>query len=614
MSIVTLDFETFYGKDYTLSSMTTEEYVRDPRFETIGVSVKVDDAPAVWFSGTKTETKKFLDGYNLHTHTCIAHNALFDMSILSWRFDIRPKRIVDTLSMARALHGAEVGVGLAKLVKHYGLGEKGTEVVQAFGKNRADFSPRELSGYGDYCCNDTELTRKLFDIMGKGFPLNEFKLIDMTVRMFTEPVLELDKAKLDAHAANVAERKAKLLDSIPEDLSTIMSSNMLADALRARGIEPPTKVSTSTDKETYAFAKSDEEFLDLLDHPDLEVQALVAARLGLKSTLEETRTARLRNIADRGKLPVPLRYYAAHTGRWGGEDKINLQNIPRVSPLKYALRAPPGYRLVDCDSSQIEARILAWLAEQDDLTDAFARGEDVYRIMASSIYGKLPADIDKSERFVGKTTILGCGYGMGGVRFKKQLKNSTPSVNIDEDEAKRIVYTYRDTYSAIPDLWKQGQAALMAMVGDRTVPLGRDGILYVEGVNGIRLPNGLYQRYPNLRWEEDDKTGELGFVYDTYKGKTAVRTKIYGGKLVENVSQALARIVIGEQMIEVAKRYRPTMTVHDAIGAIAPVEDIEACRAYVVRCMKARPAWAPDLPLNCESAFGLSYGDCSDKS
>lgn len=609
MNIITLDFETLYGNGYTLSTMTTEEYIRDARFEVIGVSVKVNDEPAVWFSGTHVATKAFLHSFELDKHLCIAHNAVFDMAILNWIFGIRPKRIVDTLSMARATVGSMVGVSLAKLVQHFGLGEKGTEVVQAFNMRRKDFGPDQLAAYGRYCCNDTELTRKLFDVLAAGFPLAELKLIDLTIRMFTEPVLELDHERLEEHLTNVLARKQTLMDSMTLEIEDLMSNPKLAAVLESLGVSPPMKTSTTTGKITYAFAKNDEGFTDLLEHENPTVQAIVAARLGVKSTLEETRTQRFLGISQRGPLPVPLRYYAAHTGRWGGDDKINLQNLQRNSPLKGAMLAPEGFMMVDSDSSQIEARTLAWLAGQDDLVAAFDRGEDVYRIMASAIYGKDPKDITKDERFVGKTTILGAGYGMGAAKFKLALKNATPSVDVTLDEAERIISTYRETYAYIPKLWDQGKKTLEAILGGRTSDLGRDGVLVVN-LMGIRLPNGLYLRYPGLRWVELEEGERPQFVYDTLKGRTVVPNRIYGGKVIENVCQALARIVIGEQMLMVAKRYRPVMTVHDAIAVIAPQEEIEAAQAYVEQCMRTRPTWAPELPLACEAGNGFSYGEC----
>jgi DNA polymerase len=606
MKIITLDFETFYSQTFSLSKMTTEQYIRSPEFEVIGVAVQVDDGEPVWFSGTKEQTKGFLSGLALQDNLVVAHNAVFDLAILSWHFDIKPKAIVDTLSMARAIHGTEVGGSLKVLAQHYELGVKGEEVLQALGKRRIDFAQEELHRYGMYCVNDVALTYGLFKQLSKDFPAVEYRLIDLTIRMFTEPSLKLNKQVLEEHMVTIKTEKERLLNSGTFTKEELMSNNKFAELLQALGVQPPLKVSPTTGKETWAFSKTDEEFKALLEHENPTVQVLAAARLGTKSTIEETRTQRFIDIADRGSLPIPLRYYAAHTGRWGGDDKVNMQNLPRTSKLKYAIEAPDGYLIVGSDSSQIEARTLAWLAEQNDLVDAFDRGEDVYKIMASSIYGKPVNDITKPERFMGKTTILGAGYGMGSVKFQAQLKRD--NVDLSADETKRIIDVYRTTYEWIPILWRQGSMALEAIMADQSAPLGRNGVLVVEGRKGIRLPNGMYIKYPNLRsWTNN---GKAELVYDTKKGKTTVPNRIYGGKVIENVCQALARIAIGEQMLQVAKKYKVVMTVHDEIVCVVPEAEVHEAQKYVEDCMRARPKWGKELPLNCESGFGKSYGEC----
>ena len=604
MSIITIDFETFYSREFSLTKMTTEEYVRSEQFEVIGVAVQVDDGEPKWFTGNMSMTKLFLDSFEMHKHMVLAHNAQFDGAILSWLFDIKPKKWLDTLSMARAIHGTEVGGSLKKLAEHYDVGVKGEEVVNALGLRREDFPADQLARYGEYCRNDVALTYAIFNLMMQDFPTFELSLIDLTLRMFTEPVLVLSTDYLHTHLLTVRLHKENLLQNFDKDI--LMSNPKFAELLIEHGIEPPMKTSPATGKQTFAFSKTDEAFKELLEHDDPQVQALVAARLGTKSTLEETRTARFLDMANRGPMPVPLRYYAAHTGRWGGDDKINLQNLPRQSPIKRAILAPEGYLLVDSDSSQIEARTLAWLAEQNDLVEAFENVQDVYKIMASAIYAKGEAEITKDERFVGKTTILGAGYGMGAIKFKAQLK--TFGVEIEEEESKRIITTYRETYPSIVELWRQGAIALKAIMNNETTKLGREGVLMVDGKKGIKLPNGLYLRYPNLRVQTTDGKDEL--VYDNKKGRMSVPTRIYGGKVIENVCQALARIVIGEQMLMIAKKYKVVMTVHDAIACIVPEQEVETAKEYVELCMRIRPQWAPDLPLNCESGFGKSYGDC----
>ena len=606
MNVITIDFETFYDRTFSLSKMTTEEYVRHELFETIGVSVKVDAGEAKFFSGPKAATKVWLDQFDWDNAIAVAHNAVFDMAILNWVFDIRPKRIVDTLSMLRAIDGPDAGNSLAKAAERYGLGVKGNEVINALGKRRLDFTPEEMARYGTYCCNDADLTYDLFQRIATGFPAIELRLIDLTIRMFTEPVLSLDKEVLTNHLSNVKSAKEALMSKLNYDKADLMSNPKLAELLVFHGVDVPTKISPATGKETYAFAKNDEAFKALLDHENPQVQAIVAARLGVKSTLEETRTERFLQIAERGTLPVPLRYYAAHTGRWGGDDKVNLQNLPRKSPLKKAMLAPEGYTFIDCDSSQIEARTLAWLAGQYDLVDAFDKGEDVYKIMASSIYGVPVDEVTDPQRFVGKTTILGAGYGMGAVKFQAQLK--TFGVNMPAEECKRIITVYRETYPMIPKLWRQAGDALDAMANNQTAPIGLDGVLVVYGKDGIKLPNGLSLKYPNLRWKPMLGGNHNEMVYDQKKGRAVIPTRIYGGKLVENICQALARIVIGEQMLMVARRLRVVMTVHDAVGAIAPTGKAAEAREYVEQCMRIRPKWATLLPLNCESKMGVSYG------
>jgi DNA polymerase len=606
MRLITLDFETYYtSKDLGFKTQTTEEYVRDPRFEVIGVAVKVGGGETTWCTGTHTQIKAFLDTFDWANSMVVTHNAMFDMSILNWHFDIRPKAIADTLSMARAINGIEVGNSLKKLAEYYKLGVKGTEVVDAINLRREDFSEQQLASYGMYCVNDVDLTYDLFLTLLPMFQRVELKLIDLTIRMFTEPVLRLDESILRQHLADVKNRKQLLLDECGADIADLMSNQKFAELLRGFGVEPPMKISATTGKEALAMAKTDEGFKALAEHPDERVQTLVAARLGNKTTLEETRTERLIGIAGRGKIPVPLSYYAAHTGRWGGADKINFQNFPsrgeNAGKLKKAILAPEGHVIIDCDSAQIEARVLAWFAGQDDLVEAFRKGEDVYKIMASAIYQKKREEITTPERFVGKTTILGAGYGMGGAKFQTQLK--TVGVSISTEESARIIATYRGTYLSIPALWKSGSTAIDAMSKGRTATWG-NGCISI-GAEGILMPNGLYQRYPNLR-KVRDKDGKDQYIYDSRKGPV----KLYGGKLTENICQGLARCIIGEQLIKISKCYRVVLTVHDAVACVVPKEEAQEAMDYVMECMRFVPSWAEGIPLNCEAGMGDSYGDC----
>jgi DNA polymerase I-like protein with 3'-5' exonuclease and polymerase domains len=386
-----------------------------------------------------------------------------------------------------------------------------------------------------------------------------------------------------------------------------MSNLKFADMLRDLNVEPPMKISLTTGKETYAFAKSDEDFKALQEHEDDRVQSLVAARLGNKSTLEETRTQRFIGISKRGRLPVPIRYYAAHTGRWGGADKINLQNLPsrglNGKKLKKAIIAPEGHTVVEADSSQIEARVLAWFAGQNDLVDQFSKGEDVYKYMASSIYNVAVEDVTKDQRFVGKTTILGAGYGMGAEKFGMQLK--TFGFEVSEDEARRIISIYREANFKISKVWRDANYMVKQLANHRAVQFGKKGIIGVDPENqALIVPNGLKIFYPDLHGEQS----ESGFEY-TYKVRRG-RTRIYGGKVIENVCQAIARCIIGEQMLLINKKYKVVLTVHDSIACCVPDEEVAEAQAYVERCMRWTPDWAEGLPVDCESGTGKSYGDC----
>ena len=623
MNLITLDFETFYDNKLRLGFkyQTTEEYVRDSRFEVIGVGVQVDDGPVNWHSGSLEEISAELHTYDWAGSAVLCHNMLFDGCILSWHFGIKPAFLLDTLCMARALHGVEAGGSLAKLAERYHLGKKGDEVVAAEGKRMKDFTPAELATYGEYCKNDVDLTFRLFQELSSEFPEDELKLIDMTLRMFTEPVLSVDDALLVDRLEEVKAEKQQLLATLMEKLKCdteeavrkkLASNKQFAELLRENNIAPPMKVSKTTGKDTYALAKNDEGFLALAEHEDTFIQQLCAVRLGTKSTLEESRIQRFIDIGKRneGLLPIPLKYYGAHTGRWAGSDKVNFQNLPsrdkKKKALKNAVMAPEGYVVINCDSSQIEARVLVWLAGQHDVTKQFHDGEDVYSIFASEVYDRLVTKANPVERFVGKTCILGLGYGTGALKLQHTLKTTPPGASIDEEEAKRIVGVYRDKNDRVIDLWKEGDDVIKTLADwGKTKPFwyGQHKCLMVTK-GGVRLPNGLSIRYPNLRLDTSESKSQ--YVYDSRKGPVS----LWGGSLVENVVQALARIVVGQQMLKINERYQVKLTVHDAAVVIVKEAELDKALAYIVECMSEPPEWARGLPVACEAKHAQSYGEC----
>jgi DNA polymerase len=616
MDIVTIDFETYYDKDYSLSKMTTEAYIRDPRFEVIGVSVKVNDQEVDWYSGA--DPGGFLHALDYSDKAILCHNTAFDGAILSWHFNIKPKLWFDTLSMARPLHSMTVGGSLKALATYYRLGDKGDEVMRALGMRRRDFTPEQMSAYADYCIQDTNLTYRLFKKMARQFPKEELLVIDQTIRMYTEPKLVLDPVVLDAHLIAIHEKKEKLLAKLGGEEKAkkfLMSNNKFADLLRAMGVEPPMKTSPTTGKQTYAFAKNDTQFTALLEHPKAAVRTVVEARLGTKSTIEETRTKRFLEISERGPLPIMLNYYGAHTGRFSGGDKVNLQNLPRGGALRKALAAPDGHVVVACDSSQIEARLVAYLAGQDDLVQSFREGRDVYSEFATDVYQRPVTKADKVERHVGKTCILGLGYGMGPPKFQHSLATGFISVKVDEHEAQKIVRLYRNKYHRIQAFWNRCNNALNGLAagesGDMCDLIGYDA-------EGVLLPNGLRIQYPALRrtangfeYINDPRTYRK-FIKARVLGDTAPEltwTKIYGGKVVENITQAVARIVVAEQMAKIGRRYPVALQVHDEVVCVVPEDQADACKDFMMGVMSTPPKWAPDLPVACEADVGVNYGD-----
>ena len=596
MVIIGIDFETYYAKDYSLSKISTQAYVDHPHFEVIGVAVRVNDEPTEWFSGTMEETQVWLSKFDWVNAWVYAHNAMFDATILTWRFGIKPKLWIDTLSMARAVHGTEVGGSLAKLAIHYKLGEKGTEVVNALGKRRVDFTEEDLDKYGEYCINDVDLTYGLFLNLAPHFNKTEMKLIDMTIRMHSEPQFILDIPTLEDHLYHTKKRKEELLSASGIAKEDLMSNNKFADILRSYGVTPPLKISPATGKETYAFAKTDEEMKELLDFPDFDVQAIVAARLGTKSTLEESRTERFIEIANAGgAMPIPLKYYGADvTGRWSGCDGVNMQNLPRSSPIKHAIQAPEGYVIVGADLSNIELRVSLYFSGQMDKLQIIADGLDLYKDFAATAFKVGYDEVTKEQRFVGKTSILGLGFGTGAAKLRESIRAMSGN-DIGKDEAERIVNLYRSEFDKVKATWNEGTQVLRDMRDNVTSNFGAIN-LKVMGRQGILLPSGLYLKYPDLI-EQDEWT------YSSHRGS---RRKIYGGKVVQNCIQSLARCIMGEAMVRITRRYKIALTIHDSCYCVVPKEEAQEAFDFIIGELCKEPRWMPGIPLGAEGAFGVT--------
>ena len=344
---------------------------------------------------------------------------------------------------------------------------------------------------------------------------------------------------------------------------------------------------------------------DLLSHDNPRVQALAACRLGVKTTIEETRAQRFINIAERGPLPAMLNYWGAGTGRFSGGDKINLQNLKRGGKLREALEAPAGHRVIASDLSQIEARVLALVAGQDDLVIAFAEGRDAYCEFGADVYGRIITKNDKLERFVSKTCVLGLGFYTGAKKLKETLRIGQGGISaiIPIEEAERIVKLYRKKNSKIVQFWRTCGNALDHMVIGGSGYISQEFNIRYEGENVI-LPNGAVLRYPKLQSYLNEETGQREMRY-LFKNKW---TKIYSGLLCENIIQALARGVICEYLVTIGEKYGVALQVHDEIVSVVLASVVVEAKEFIEKTMSIPVSWLPGLPVACEVKDGPNYG------
>lgn len=607
--IVTIDFETYYDKDYTLKKLSTSEYVRDRRFEAISCAIKVGDAPAKCYFGQ--EISPALRAVDWNKADLLAHHAHFEGLILSHHYKIVPRAYRDTLSMSRALYPKTDRNDLGTLAERLGVQNK-LEMPDFKGKHLADLTEEERRAVAEYNEADVESCAQAYVALVARMPQREMDLIDVTVRMFADPVLRLDKEAAKAELLReVAEKRAAIAASGLTE-KELASSAKFSAALTAAGMPCPTKVSPRTGEVIPALAQTDTAFTSLVNFHDPKVVALVKGRLAVKSTIGETRARRLLN-AGRGRLrlPVYLNFCAAHTLRWSGGDKLNFQNFPRSGELRRTILAPKGQVIVVVDSRQIQPRILAWLAGERWMTEAFENGTDIYSIFASDIYGHVVTKAENEKRQVGKVCVLALGFGMGAPRLQQTLSWGVlaPAVDLPIEVCARLVRLYRQKSKSVEALWETLNTAIGAMA------LGRSGKLkclsWAKDV--VNLPDGLALHYPGTRAHVSlHDMGGLSSVktervtdgsYDTPQG----RSKLYGGLFTENLVQALERSIMAEQMNVIAKRYRVAMMSHDEIAFLAPAKRAQEALEFGLEVVRTRPAWGPDLPLDSEGTFGDRY-------
>ena len=645
--IVSVDFETVWDRKagYSLSVMTTEEYIRDDRFHAFGACTHLlgSDEPIEWVRGR--DLYKHLRQYDWGRTAILAHNAQFDVSILDWVYGIRPTFIFDTLSMARALRGVEVGNSLAKLATAFGLPAKGTAVYSTDGLAHLD-ADMELE-LADYCKHDVYLCERIFERLVQGYPAKELRLIDMTLKMYTQPVLALDSVMLTDALHTEKEEREALLSRLGVDEAVLASNPKFAAALEALGVPAPRKKSKTTGNSTLALAKNDAMFQALLNGDNKDIAHLCEARLAVKSTTERTRAQRFLDISKRGALPVPLSYYGASTGRWTASkgSAINMQNLKRGSFLRKAIMAPQGHTIVVGDLSQIEPRVLAWLADYDSLLNIFRSGQDAYAMFGSQMFNiaGMTKDTHPIERQSAKSALLGAGYGLGWASFAAQLlvgflgakplryekdfakklgvTAETAAKFLDWDDnikkleeiphvctmrelvihclaAKAIIDKYRATAEPVVALWN-----LFGHLIQYSLYEGNEYthkcVTFKKGE--IVLPSGMSLLYPDLKPGKDEK-GRLQWTYGEDE------TKLYAGKITNNVTQGVARCVMTDGMLRTTKKYFVAGTVHDEQIVVVPDAEAADAKTWVLAQMTMEPKYMPGIPLAAEGGAHKRYG------
>lgn len=663
--VLVADAETAWdSKEYTLSKMTTEEYVRDPRFKTWGFCFKWlgDPGKARWVGAP--HLPEYLARIDWSTTAILAQNTMFDGAILNWRYGVKPCFYFDTLSMGRAVRGVERGNSLAKMAEDYGLPAKGRAVHSTDGMlDTLTYEiERELA---EYCKHDVFLCEEIFkrlvmlergecgqdyplaDMSAWKYPIKELRLIDMTLRMFVEPKIELDADMLTDALHEEKETREALLNRLNITDGILASTPQFAELLRSIGVEPPTKKSPATGLPIPALAKNDALFQAMLNGEDENLALLCEARLKVKSTTERTRAQRFLDISARGPLPVPLSYYGAHSGRWGAArgSAINMQNLKRGSFLRKALMAPDGYVFVVGDLSQIEPRVLAHFADYEEMLDVFRAGGDPYATFGETMFNipGLTKETHPLHRQSAKSALLGAGFSLGWASFAAQLlvgflgappvrygKEFAKQLGIDRSYIERFL-DYTPNVLAMGDIAHSctGQELLVhCVVAHKIIALYRAAAHPVVGLwelfkqlipsaladgeetrvkcllfrkEEIVLPNGMSLLYPNLRQEKDDE-GKKQWVY----GPNA--SKIFFGRVTNNVVQGTARIVMTDGMLRVGKRYPVVGTVHDELLCLVPENEADEGLKWCIEQMTIEPKYLPGIPLAADGGWHKRYG------
>lgn len=631
-----LDFETYFDTEYSLSKMPTPNYVLDDRFEMQICAVAEDMGPSRIIDGP--DFPAFISQYDPAETTTVTFNALFDNSILAWRYGFVPHMMLDAMSMARILLGHELDrFSLGKVSEHLGLGSKGDALVKVKGLRRSQIMQDGtlLANFRGYALQDNNLSRAIFFKLIDQLPMAERRIMDLVIRCAVEPKFNVDVDMLRAHIQDVKDAKSAMLAVSGATVDQLMSAAEFMALLQGLNVPIQYKQSPSNPaKNIPALAKTDDFMAELLEHPDWRVQALATARLGHKSTIEETRCEKFLSIAtlpgwthyrdgnprlgSGGVLPMPLKF-GPHTHRLAGDWGMNVQNMPTQrgskgkSKLRQALVAAPGHSVIKADLGQIECRLSAWICGAVNLLQEFRDKKDPYALLATEIFGFVVIrKVHILEGFIGKTGILGLGYGAGAEKFDSMVTTMARAADIDltgrwtSELAQDSVTAYRKRYHAIPKGWRRLDNILKTAWLGKSGPCQFGPVVISKGK--VTGPAGADGKSLCLNYKDpsEDSNGELWYKFGRF------RHKIYGAKLLENIIQFLARIVVMNAALRLdAKGIRFRLQAHDELVFIVPNDTLDAAKQIIHSEMVRPPSWAPDLPLTADVLSGPNYGECA---
>lgn len=651
--VILIDFETYFDETYSLKKMSTIEYMQDERFEILGLAVydPLTAGPAVFLTGA--ECDKYINTTLRETKkTILAYNARFDMGILAYRFGIVSKYHVDILGLSRAWDPRAAN-SLAAVCQREGLIEKGeTSDFKGFTRRprykpaskrrKKDMStppvlsrrplladnPEVEAALAAYAINDAEREWEVFQLMIRRLstPAIEIPLIQHTVDLWIRPRLQFDNENA---LALIEKMNAELFATIREtghvrkDISGLLSfEQLMLAALDAAGEDGEAYKKPAKNKKGWklAIAKNDPQRARLEQHSNPDIRMLMEAKGALASWPNHIK--RIQRLASQtkaagGVLPIPIRYCGGITGRFSGDEKLNVQNLgsrshPLVNQIRNLLVAPPGHRLVIADAAQIEPRVLAWLAGQDDVLDQFRNHEPIYCNFASKVLGKkirkpraggIPEVEDYyrwARQSVGKVGVLGANYGAGAVKIA--AVNSIPLAL-----AQQIVSVYRRSNKRIVRFWNLCEEHFRKVVRySRGYAIPHVKFAARPGSDVIIiLPSGRELKYHQVR-----ENRRLDNALEVYNPRINGWEAIYSSKLAENITQAVSRdiLVYAIQGMEAAG-YPVVLHCHDEIVACVPEAQAEAALEAAIKLFSMPPTWGRDIPLSAEGVVAREYGN-----